>query len=109
MLLLAPALVIRADRLDVPARPRANQLVAPSRWDHQPADALEHGRVDDSFAVLQVAHKSASPARVPQSTSAPRQIAGALVSTPYGNGQVSATVVPHQLTDVPPLQLTDAG
>ncbi len=55
------------------------------------------------------AHKSAAAAGVPQSTSAPRHIAGALVSTPYGNVQVSATVVGHRLTDVRPLQLTDAG
>lgn len=31
------------------------------------------------------------------------------MSTPYGNVQVSATVVGHRLTDVRPLQLTDAG
>lgn len=55
------------------------------------------------------ARKSASAARVPQPTSAPRHIAGALVSTPYGNVQVSATVVGHRLTDVRALQLTDAG
>jgi hypothetical protein len=65
---LPPPAGIRADRLQVPVRVRADPDISPRRWDHQIPDALHLDGVVDPRAVLVEVDEPApaAPARPPR-------------------------------------------